>query len=431
MSAEPMSAKPMPFEPVTLPCGQTLKNRIVKAAMEENLGTAQLAPGDGLLRLYRQWSEGGAGLIITGNVMVDKLAMTGPGGLALEEGTDLEPFRRWAAAAKCNDTRAWVQISHPGRQVFKAMGGKALAPSAVALELGKHSKMFPQPKAMEEQEIRDVIQRFVATALQAERSGFDGVQVHAAHGYLISQFLSPHTNRRDDDWGGSIDNRARLLLEVVRGIRAAVGSQFAVAVKLNSADFQRGGFDERDSSAVVVMLNRAGIDLIEISGGNYEAPAMQGRTADQRTLAREAYFLEFAQQLAKVSQVPLMTTGGITSFATAERVLNAGVQLVGIASALAVQPDLPKRWQQDQAFSPSIPTANWKDKTLSGLANMELVKRYMQRLAAGKRTTGSLNPLISLMLGQLRQQKLIRRYRSLYIEPLKAESVRATVENVD
>ncbi|WP_069946333.1 NADH:flavin oxidoreductase/NADH oxidase family protein [Microbulbifer aggregans] len=408
-----MSATQSPFEPISLPSGQNLKNRLVKAAMEENLGTAALAPGREMLRLYRQWAEGGAGLIITGNVMVDKLAMTGPGGLALELETDLAPFRHWAAEAKRNSARVWMQISHPGRQVFKAMGGKALAPSAIALDLGKHSKMFPMPKAMDEVEIRDVIQRFVHSAQQAERAGFDGVQIHAAHGYLLNQFLSPRINQRQDQWGGSIENRARLLMEVVEGIREKVSRDFALAVKLNSADFQRGGFDEQDAAAVVQMLNETGIDLIEISGGNYEAPAMQGRTTDDRTLAREAYFLEFAEALAKVSRVPLMTTGGIRGLDTAGRVLAAGVDLVGIASALAVQPDLPKQWQREPVFRPEIPTANWRDKTLSGLANMAIIKRYLKRWGAGK-AFRRLSPLPSLLLGQLRQKKLVKRYRDLY-----------------
>ncbi|KUJ83805.1 2,4-dienoyl-CoA reductase [Microbulbifer flavimaris] len=417
-----MAATQPAFEPIRLPNGQQLKNRLVKAAMEENLGAATLAPGGEMLRLYRQWAEGGVGLIITGNVMVDKLAMTGPGGVALEDDTDLAPFHHWALEAKHNNTRVWMQISHPGRQVFKAMGGKALAPSAIALNLGKHSKMFPVPKAMDEAEILDVIQRFVNTAQQAERAGFDGVQIHAAHGYLLNQFLSPRVNQRQDPWGGSLENRARLLMAVVRGIRAKVSKDFAVAVKLNSADFQRGGFDQQDAAAVVAMLNRAGVDLIEISGGNYEAPAMQGRTADDSTLAREAYFLEFAQALTKVSEVPLMTTGGIRGLDTVERVLAAGVDLVGIASALAVQPDLPLRWQHRADFRPEIPTAKWKDKTLSGLANMAIIKRYLKRWGAGK-SSYRLSPLLSLILGQLRQKKLVKRYRSLYIEPFQGSTM--------
>ena len=229
------------FSAYTLPNGNQVKNRLVKAAMEENMAEAGQLPGDALFNLYQAWAEGGVGLIITGNVMVDHLAMTGPGGIALEADTDLQPFRRLAKVAKANNTRLWMQINHPGRQVFKKMGGKVLSPSDIALSMGKHSGMFSKPKAMSEDEIQDVISRFVTTASRAKEAGFDGVEIHAAHGYLLAQFLSPLTNKRSDKWGGSLENRARLLLEVTRQIREACGVEFDLAVKLNSADFQRGG----------------------------------------------------------------------------------------------------------------------------------------------------------------------------------------------
>lgn len=149
-------------------------------------------------------------------------------------------------------------------------------------------------------DIADVERRFVTTAVLAERAGFTGVEIHAAHGYLLSQFLSPLSNRREDRWGGSLENRAWLLVDIVRGVRAAVSPAFAVAVKLNSADFQRGGFSPEDARAVVAMLAPLGVDLVELSGGSYEAPAMMGAARDGRTLAREAYFLEFARDIARI-----------------------------------------------------------------------------------------------------------------------------------
>jgi 2,4-dienoyl-CoA reductase-like NADH-dependent reductase (Old Yellow Enzyme family) len=170
----------------------------------------------------------------------------------------------------------WLQLSHPGRQVMKNMGQETWAPSPVALNLGSFSNMFGTPRAMTEQEIHEVIARFVKAAQIAEKTGFAGVQIHAAHGYLISQFLSPLTNQRDDDWGGPLENRARLLLETVAAVRGAVSPKFAVGVKLNSADFQRGGFDASEAKRVVEMLNDLSVDLVELSGGSYEAPAMQG-----------------------------------------------------------------------------------------------------------------------------------------------------------
>lgn len=403
------------FEPLTLRCGLVLKNRLVKAAMEENMGNAELLPDGALFNLYRRWANGGAGLLISGNVMVDHLAMTGPGGLALEKNTPLQAFRELAANAHQDDARMLLQISHPGRQVFAQLGGKALSASAIALNMGKHSALFATPKAMDGAEIADVIKRFADTALQAQNAGFDGVEIHAAHGYLLSQFLSPLSNQRNDEWGGSLENRARLLCEIVCAVKACVKPQFAVAVKLNSADFQRGGFDIEDAKAVVQMLNPLGLDFIEISGGSYESPAMQGRTADGRTLEREAYFLTFAAQIAAVSDVPVMSTGGISRYATARRVLDAGIELVGMGSALAVCPDLPNRWEFHHTDGVEIPRANWKDKTLSGLANMALIKRYLQGWGQNVAVVKP-SPLWSLIQNQLRMKKLTKRYRRHFID---------------
>ena len=407
------------FTPFTLPNGQTIKNRLAKAAMEENMAQANQLPGDALFRLYRAWAEGGVGLIITGNVMIDHLAMTGPGGLALEAQTPLAPFQQLAKEAKRNNTRLWMQINHPGRQVFAKMGGKVLSPSDIPLNMGKHSHLFGQPKAMTETEINDVVSRFVTTASRAKQAGYDGVQIHAAHGYLLAQFLSPLTNKRKDEWGGSLENRARLLLTIVQQVREQCGKDFDVAVKLNSADFQRGGFDVDDARDVVGMLAQHNVDLVELSGGSYEAPAMQGRTADDRTLAREAYFLTFAEQIASTTTIPIMTTGGIRKLAVAQQVIQSGVDMVGIASALALTPDLPNQWRSSPDTLGVIPVVDWKDKTLSGLATMAQVKRQLRRVGNGKRPSQNTNPIISLILDQLRSAKLTKRYRKQYADEVQ------------
>ena len=399
------------FTYFTLANGQKLKNRMVKAAMEENLATVEHLPGEELKRLYKTWAQGGVGLIITGNVMVDHLAMTGPGGVVLEKDTDLTDFKELAALSKSNGSKIWMQINHPGRQVFKKMGGKVLSPSDVALNMGKHSSMFSTPEPMSEEQIQDVIQRFIITAKKAEQAGFDGVEIHAAHGYLLAQFLSPLTNKRADKWGGSLENRARLLIEIVTSIKAACSKEFAVAVKLNSADFQRGGFDVDDAEQVVSMLAELQVDLVELSGGSYEAPAMQGQSGDDRTLAREAYFLEFASKIAENSSIPIMTTGGIRRFEVANQVVESGVELVGLASALALTPDLPNKWQKDPAVLGHIPEVKWKDKTLSGLAVMALVKQQLRRVAAGKSAKTSASPIWAIITDQLRSAKLTKRYR--------------------
>jgi 2,4-dienoyl-CoA reductase-like NADH-dependent reductase (Old Yellow Enzyme family) len=402
----------MLFTPLTLPNGAIVPNRLAKAAMEETLADAGQLPGPRIVRLYRRWAEGGAGLLITGNVMIDRRALTGPGTIALEADTPLDAFKAWARAARAGGAQAWMQISHPGRQVMANMGGLAWAPSAVALDMGKHSKMFAQPRAMDEADIAEVIERFAATAQAAEQAGFTGVQIHAAHGYLLSQFLSPLANRRDDAWGGSLARRARLLLDVVRAVRARVTPAFCVGVKLNSADFQRGGFSENDAREVLAMLNAEQVDLVELSGGSYESPAMQGRTADGRTLAREAYFLEFARALAQVATMPLMTTGGIARRTIAEGALQGGVAIVGIATALAAVPDLPRAWQAGHEPAAAMPAVDWKDKALVSLARMALVRRRLHALAGGAGALASYSPVFTLVIDQLRGARLTRRYRA-------------------
>ncbi|WP_024592726.1 MULTISPECIES: NADH:flavin oxidoreductase/NADH oxidase family protein [unclassified Pseudoalteromonas] len=402
------------FTPFTLPSGLVLKNRIAKAAMEENLAQEDQTPSQALKNVYSAWAKGGTGLIITGNVMVDHLAMTGPGGLVLEQSTDITAFAELARLSKQNNCKVVMQINHPGRQVFKKMGGKALSASSVALNMGKHSHLFGVPKAMTQTDIDDVITRFTQTALQAEKAGFNGVQIHAAHGYLLAQFLSPLTNKRNDKWGGSLQNRARLLLEITRSIKAVCSPTLSVSVKLNSADFQRGGFEPSDAQVVVDLLNELNVDFVELSGGSYEAPAMQGKTGDERTLAREAYFLEFAKAISQRSSIPIMTTGGISRLSIANNVIESGVALVGIATALAYQPNLPNKWQNEPLQLAVLPSVTWQDKTLAGLATMALVKRQIRRLGQGKPVKTNASPIFTLISDQLRSIKLIKRYRNRF-----------------
>ena len=304
----------------------------------------------------------------------------------------------------------WMQINHPGRQMPAALGQPALAPSAVPLQMGALSKQFAPPKAMTEDDIASVIARFIRSAELAERAGFTGVQIHAAHGYLLSQFLSPLSNRRDDRWGGSLHNRARLLLEIVQGVRAAVSPAFAVAVKLNSADFQRGGFSPDDARAVVEMLAPLGVDLVELSGGSYEAPAMTGAARDQRSLAREAYFLEFAREIATVATLPLMVTGGIRRYSVAEQVLSSGVAMVGIATALAIEPICRSTGSRAairrRHCAPSTGAASrWPP------AHMAAVKYQLGRLSKRRPTAPGVSPVWALLLAQAAAKCRARRYR--------------------
>ena len=402
------------FTPITLPNGATLPNRLAKAAMEENMAATGHLPGDSIFQLYKTWSSGGTGLLITGNVMVDHRAMTGPGGIVLEENTALKPFKEWAKAGTQNGTQMWMQINHPGRQVYAAMGGQVLSPSDIALDMGKHSKLFAKPMPMTETEILALIKRFVTTASRAVEAGFNGVQIHAAHGYLLSQFLSPLTNKRNDQWGGSLDNRARLLYEIIKAVKKALPENIVIAVKLNSADFQRGGFDSNEALAVVKALGELKVDLVELSGGSYESPAMQGNTADGRTLEREAYFLTFAKEIARQAPMPIMTTGGIVRLSIAQKVLDEGVDMVGIGRALAFSPDLPDLWKTEPDVVATLPNVKWKDKTMAAIATMAITKRQLQRMGKGKAPKSNSSPVISLISDQIRLKKLTKIYRDRY-----------------
>ena len=399
------------FQPLRLPNGAVIPNRIAKAAMEENLADDDHAPGDALVRLYRRWAEGGAGLIITGNVMVDRHALTGPAGVVLESDQYLDRFKQWADACRSSGAQAWMQINHPGRQVLATLGQPARGPSAVAVDIPGLSKAFAPPSALNELEIEALIDRYTHTAVLAERAGFTGVEVHAAHGYLFSQFLSPLTNRRNDRWGGLLENRAQILLRTIDAIRQRVAPTFCVAVKLNSADFQRGGFDAEDAARVVEMLNTKSVDLVELSGGSYESPAMQGQTRDGSRLAREAYFLEFAERIAETARMPLMVTGGVRRKEIAERVVSGSVSMVGLATALAIEPALPSQWMagEDTEVKPIV--VEWKNKALASLAVASVVKKQLNLLSQGKRTKPRTSPLMALIGNQLKSRRQTKIYR--------------------
>src|SRR6476469_7351561 len=323
-------------DPLTLPCGQVLPNRIMKAALSEALGNKKNSPDGRLEQLYATWSQGGYGLLITGNVMVDRTQLGEPGNVVIEDDRDLDALSRWAKSAHDDGVPIWVQLNRPGRQSNPlALGHIPVAPSAGPMSLPGS----PTPRELTSAEIEDIIERFVTAAAVCEAAGFDGVQVHGAHGYLVTQFLSPLTNLRDDEWGGDPSRRMRFLLEIVRRIRARVSPGFAVSVKLNSADFQRGGFSENESRDVVAALAGEGLDMIEISGGNYESPAMSGSAASTRD--REAYFLDYARTVRRVAgDVPLAVTGGFRSRAAIQDALRAGdCDVVGLARPTVTTPD--------------------------------------------------------------------------------------------
>jgi len=341
------AATPTIADSLTLPCGAILPNRLAKAAMTEGLADPQGRATPELARLYGLWADGASGLLITGNVQIDRDHLERPGNVILQGEQDeaaLAGLRAMACAGIRAGGHIWMQISHAGRQTQVTVNPHPKAPSAVPV--GLPGKQFGMPVALVEAEIRELVEGFGVAAEVAKETGYTGVQIHAAHGYLLSQFLSPRANLRTDQWGGSLENRARMLMAVVARVRAGVGPSFPIGVKLNSADFQKGGFAFEDSVIVAGWLQAAGVDLLEISGGSYEQPAMMdiaGMEAPDApaqkpsTAAREAYFVDFAKTMRASLTMPLMVTGGFRTRRAMNTALEqGGADVIGLGRPLCV-----------------------------------------------------------------------------------------------
>jgi len=389
-----MTANELLGQKLILPCGSIVKNRFMKSAMSEALGSREHGPTKNLETLYRTWSKGGSGILVTGNVMIDARHLGEPGNVVVEDERHLEKLSAWAKAGKTEGNHIWMQINHPGKQSPSQWNKFPVAPSAIPLGM----KSFHLPRALTTGEIHEIVERFGTTAKIAKKAGFTGVQIHAAHGYLISQFLSSHHNQRKDDYGGSFEKRTRFLEEVYLSIRKGVGAAFPVAIKLNSADFQRGGFTEEESLKVISKLTDIGIDSIEVSGGNYESPAMMmGKAMKDSTRKREAYFLSFASKVKTISHIPLTVTGGFrTSKAMAEAIAEGGCDLIGIARPMVLAPDLPNQILAGKEFVSEVSTYLTTgfpaiDRML--MINLTWYTRQLAIMGKGKSPRPDLHPL--------------------------------------
>ncbi|MFL1895232.1 NADH:flavin oxidoreductase/NADH oxidase family protein [Aquimarina sp. 2-A2] len=374
-----------------LPCGAVIKNRIVKAAMTERLANRQQQATKRLEKLYKHWSSNGAGLLITGNIMVDKRYKEASANLVLENENAVSSLSEMVRAGTANNTHLWAQISHAGRQSTIFSTFKPIAPSAIQL---KKLFLFAKPKAMTMEQINDVEDRFEKTAVLCQKAGFTGIQVHAAHGYLINQFLSPLTNKRTDEYGGTIENRARLLINIINRLRKRLGDSFPISVKLNSADFQRGGFDEDDAMYVIRILERLGIDLLEISGGTYENVVFFERLKQREsTRQREAYFIDFAKKIKAQTALPIMVTGGFRSRSFCEQVLkNIELDLIGFARPFLNEENFPKNFLKTSESRVKDATFDFKIKKMKDFAEAGFYDYQIHRLAKGKSLKPDYNP---------------------------------------
>lgn len=357
-----------------LPCGAELSNRLAKAAMTERFSHGDLKPNHKHFTLYKNWSSGGSGLLLTGNVMLESGHLESAGNVVADE-RFLPELKQWAEAATSNGNHCWVQLSHSGRQTSIFNNLSPVSASNVKL---KKLGFFAKPRPLKEAEIEHLIEKFASAAKLCKQAGFTGVQIHAAHGYLVNQFLSPVTNKRQDQWGGSLENRARFLLDIVRQTRKSVGSDFPIGVKLNSSDFQKGGFSEEDSIWVIKSLEKLGVDLLEISGGTYEnAEFLLANNVRASTVRREAYFLDFAEKVRKSSAIPLMVTGGIRSMEFCNEALNAGsLDIIGMARPYLLYDNFAQRFLSGDLtpdeFSIRTGIKAFEDMAEAGFYNLQL-----------------------------------------------------------
>ena len=389
------NSAPLNFDtPLKLTRGEKIKNRFWKSAMSEQLGDREHNPLPGLATLYKRWADGGVGLLVTGNVMIDRTALGEPHNVVLDKNSHLPFFEKWAAAGRAADVRVWVQLNHPGKQIPAFLDKQPVAPSALPLGAGLE-KVFNKPRALVDDEITVIVNRFAESAVLAKKAGFDGVQIHGAHGYLVSQFLSPRHNQRKDRWGGSPEKRCRFVLEVYEKIRRAVGENFPVGIKLNSADFMKDGLSPEGSLQVIRELEIAGIDLVEISGGTYESPSMMGHRKKESTRKREAYFLDYAEKTREFVKTPLVVTGGFRSGPAMLQALRSGVtDMIGMARPLAVEPDFPVNLLDDPEYRISLERPTTGFKFLDRITGLDITwyERQLRRMAAGRSPKKGLGP---------------------------------------
>lgn len=331
-------------QPLTLPCGAVLKNRIAKSAMSDSLGDGAGNPTDDQIRLYERWAKGGLALSIIGEVQATPHFAEKPGNLILNDDSDRDLLKRLATAGSTHGAQLWPQLGHAG----------AMADARISTPKGPSALDLPGLTcgALTLEDIHALPAEFARTASFAKEHGFGGVQLHAAHGFLLSQFLSPLFNHRNDTYGGSLQNRMRLLLEVIVAVRNAVGPHFPVGIKLNATDQLEGGFAEDESLEVIAALDRMPIDLIDISGGTY----FPGAASSSDRAGAGPYFLDFAGHARERTSIPLMVTGGFKTRAQAENAVVEGrADLIGLARALVIDPELPSFWLADQRSEPQFP----------------------------------------------------------------------------
>ena len=328
-----------------LPCGAILKNRIAKSAMSDSLGNGEGNPTEAQMRLYERWAEGGAAISMIGEVQGDYRYPEKPGNLVLNSDSDNNLIKTLTSRGVINGAHLWPQIGHAGALSHKPISHPK-GPSPLNLD-------GLQCEGMSIDEIKELPAMYARTALHAKTSGFSGVHIHAGHGFLLNQFLSPLFNLRNDSYGGSVEARCRIALDVITEVRKAVGPSFPVGIRINSTDKLEGGITFADALEVVRLLNTTSIDLIDISGGTYFPGA---KASSDGASNGEPYFLEFAKRAKKETQIPLMLTGGFDRREQAIKVIESGaVDIVSLGRAMVLNPQLANIWLTAEGGDPEFP----------------------------------------------------------------------------
>jgi 2,4-dienoyl-CoA reductase-like NADH-dependent reductase (Old Yellow Enzyme family) len=320
-----------------------LRNRLVRSATWEGMCDADGRPSERLINFYRDLAAGGVGLIISGYTFVRPDGKQLPGKMGIHTDDFAPEMEALTGAVHDKGGKICIQLVHAGGQTDSSNAGRQpLAPSSVQVE------QFPEvPKELSKDDIAEIIEAFGNAARRAKAFGFDAVQLHGAHGYLINQFLSPHINRRKDEYGGRIENRCRFLMEVYDTVRNTTGSDYPVMIKLNGADFVDDGLTIEDALYAAKKLEGGGIDAIEVSGGTSASGDKSPVRTKIRKPEQEAYNLDMARRIRNVVRCPVMVVGGFRSFKVAEKTLrDDGIDYISMSRPLIREPDLPKRWEQ-------------------------------------------------------------------------------------
>ncbi len=313
--------------------------------MSDSLGNGEGDPTEAQIRLYERWAEGGVAVSIIGEVQGDPRYPEKPGNLVFGAHTDRQAMKSLVSRATIEGAHVWPQLGHAGALSHLPIS-RPKGPSALDIQ-------GLQCAGMSVQDVQELPSMYARTAAYAKNAGFGGVHVHAGHGFLLSQFLSPLFNRRDDGYGGSIEARCRIVLEVIDEVRRAVGRPFPVGIKINSTDKLEGGLTEADALEVVRLLDRTSVDLIDISGGTY----FPGAKASSEGSSNDGpCFLEFARRAKEVTDVPLMLTGGFERREQGvDAVAGGAVDMVSLARAMVLEPRLAEVWLTEEGGDPEFP----------------------------------------------------------------------------